>query len=139
MQTDFWTIWRPSLSIHRKYDAFQSVEDTDGLKILLRSTADTSNITVQFPGFVYAYRSTVELAALETINQIEAKEGERTYLASDWTFFIVKNSSYAKQVERASQEIYPADTLIHVALVTSTHLIEVLTNVMPHIVSGWKE
>lgn len=139
MQTDLWTIWRPSLSIHRKYDVFQSVEDPDGLRILLSSTEDTSKITVQFPGSVYAYRSTEELAALETINQIEAKERERTYLASDWTFFVVKNSSYAKQVERASRGIYPADTLIHVALVTGTHLMAVLTSLMPQIVSGWNE
>ena len=139
MQTDHWTIWHPQIPIHRKYDVIGLIENPDRLQILLSSIEDVSQITVQFPGFVYAYRSTVELAALETINQIKATEGKQTYTASDWTFFIVENSSYAKQIERASQGIYPASALIHFVIVAGTCLIEVLTSLMPEIVSGWNE
>lgn len=139
MNPDNWTIWRPKIFVHRKYDVIKLVEDPDGLQMLLSSIENASQITIQFPGFVYAYRSTEELAALETINQIEAKEGDITYIASDWTFFVVENSSYAKHIERASQEIYSASEFIHFAIVADTCLIEVLTSLMPEFFSGWDE
>ncbi len=88
----------------------------------------TKQICVQFPGMVYAYRTRLELAALCTLDKIEDKT--RGFLTSDWTFFVVENSAYAKEIAEESQDIYPFSQLIHFAIVGGQALFEVITDTL---------
>lgn len=96
----------------------------------------TKKICVQFPGMVYAYRNRLELAALCTLDKIEDKT--RGFLASDWTFFVVENSAYAKEIAKESQDIYPFSRLIHFAIVGGQALFEVITDALPIITEDWE-
>lgn len=85
---------------------------------------------------VYAYRTRLELAALCTLDKIEDKT--RGFLTSDWTFFVVENSAYAKEIAEESQDIYPFSQLIHFAIVGGQALFEVITDTLPIITEGWE-
>ena len=118
--------------IYNKYFICKVVDDEDGLQLFHISNDYTKKICVQFPGMVYAYRNRLELAALCTLDKIEDKT--RGFLASDWTFFVVENSAYAKE----SQDIYPFSQLIHFAIVGGQALFEVITDALPIITEGWE-
>lgn len=129
-----WKAWVPHHDLENKYFICKVVDDEDGLQLFLISHDDTKKICVQFPGMVYAYRNRLELAALYTIDKIE--DNTRAYSASDWTFFVVENSSYAKEIAKESQDIYPFSQLIHFAIVGGQALFEVITDTLPVITKG---
>ena len=85
---------------------------------------------------VYAYRNRLELAALCTLDEITDKTG--AFKAADWTFFVVENSIYAKEIAKESQDIYPFSQLIHFAIVGGQALFEVITDALPIITEGWE-
>lgn len=93
-----WKAWIPHRDLENKYFICKIVDDEDGLQLLLISNDYTKKICVQFPGMVYAYRTRLELAALCTLDKIE--DETRGFLASDWTFFVVENSAYAKRLQK---------------------------------------
>ena len=95
----------------------------------------TKKICVQFPGMVYAYRNRFELAALCTLDQIT--DQTRAFEASDWTFFVVENSTYVKEIVEESQGIYSFSQLIHFAVVGGQALFEVITDAIPILTEGW--
>ena len=78
---------------------------------------------------VYAYRNRLELAALCTLDELTDKTG--AFKASDWTFFVVENSAYAKEIAKESHDIYPFSQLIHFAVVGGQALFEVITDALP--------
>ena len=127
-----WKAWIPHHDLENKYFICKVVDDEDGLQLFHISNDYTKKICVQFPGMVYAYRNRLELAALCTLDKIEDKT--RGFLASDWTFFVVENSAYAKE----SQDIYPFSQLIHFAIVGGQALFEVITDALPIITEGWE-
>lgn len=90
-----WKAWIPHHDLENKYFICKVVDDEDGLQLFHISNDYTKKICVQFPGMVYAYRTRLELAALCTLDKIEDKT--RGFLTSDWTFFVVENSAYAKR------------------------------------------
>ena len=132
---EYWKKWLPTIDVARKYYITKLVENNDGLHLLLVSTDDKSKIKIEFPGYVHAHRYTEELAARSTIEAIRDERGE--LIASDWTFFIVENSAYARKIEVDSSEIYTASQLIHFAVVASDSLVEVITYLVPEIFHGW--
>ena len=77
----------------------------------------------------YAYRNRLELAALCTLDELTDKTG--AFKASDWTFFVVENSAYAKEIAKESHDIYPFSQLIHFAVVGGQALFEVITDALP--------
>lgn len=129
-----WKAWIPHHDLENKYFICKVVDDEDGLQLFLISNDYTKKICVQFPGMVYAYRTRLELAALCTLDKIEDKT--RGFLASDWTFFVVENSGYAKEIAKESQDIYPFSRLIHFAIVGGQALFEVITDALPIITEG---
>lgn len=131
-----WKAWIPHHDLENKYFICKVVDDEDGLQLFLISNDYTKQICVQFPGMVYAYRTRLELAALCTLDKIEDKT--RGFLASDWTFFVVENSAYAKEIAKESQDIYPFSQLIHFAIVGGQALFEVITDALPIITEGWE-
>ena len=105
IQTEnIWTAWNPIDTIERKYFACKLIDDEDCIRLYLISTESSQRLTLNFPGMVYAYRSRLEIAALRTINEITDESGHLD--ASDWTFFIIKNSTFAKEIAEDSQGIY---------------------------------
>lgn len=131
-----WKTWIPHYDLENKYFICKVVDDEDGLQLFLISNDYTKKICVQFPGMVYAYRNRLELAALCTLDKIEDKT--RGFLASDWTFFVVENSAYAKEIAKESQDIYPFSRLIHFAIVGGQALFEVITDALPIITEDWE-
>lgn len=129
-----WKAWVPDYDLDRKYFISKAVDDEDGLHLFLISI-DDKKICVQFPGMVYAYRNRLELAALATLDDIADKVG--AFTASDWTFFVVENSAYAKEVAEESQDIYSFSQLIHFAVVGGQALFEIITDALPIITEGW--
>ena len=135
MEND-WNIWIPDDDLEKKYYISKAVDDEDGLRLFLISVDDDKKLCVQFPGMVYAYRNRLELAALATLDKIADKTG--TFKASDWTFFVVEHSTYAKEVAEESQDIYSSSQLIHFAIVGGQALFEVITDALPIITEGWE-
>ena len=131
-----WKAWIPHHDLENKYFICKVVDDEDGLQLFLISNDYTKQICVQFPGMVYAYRTRLELAALCTLDKIEDKT--IGFLTSDWTFFVVENSAYAKEIAEESQDIYPFSQLIHFAIVGGQALFEVITDTLPIITEGWE-
>lgn len=131
-----WKAWIPNQHLEKKYFISKVVDDEDGLQLFLISNDYTKKICVQFPGMVYAYRNRLELAALCTLDEIEDKA--RGFCASDWTFFVVENSTYAQEIATESQDIYPFSQLIHFAIVGSQALFEAITDILPVITDGWE-
>ena len=129
-----WKAWIPHHELENKYFICKAVDDEDGLQLFLISNDYTQKICVQFPGMVYAYRNRLELAALRTLDKIEDKT--RGFSASDWTFFVVENSAYAKEIAKESQGIYSFSQLIHFAIVGGQVLFEVMTDALPVITQG---
>ena len=129
-----WKAWIPHHNLENKYFICKMVDDEDGLQLFLISNDYTKKICVQFPGMVYAYRNRLELAALRTLDKIEDKT--RGFSASDWTFFVVENSAYAKEIAKESQDIYLFSQLIHFAIVGGQALFEVITDALPIIAKG---
>lgn len=131
-----WKVWAPNQDLEKKYYISKVVDDEDGLCLFLISVSNQKKLCVRFPGMVYAYRNRLELAALRTLDTIaEQTEG---FTASDWTFFLVENSAYAKEIAAESQDIYPFSQLIHVAVVAGQALFEVITNTLPILSEGWE-
>lgn len=130
-----WKAWMPYHDLENKYFIHKVVDDEDGLQLFLISNDYTKKICVQFPGMVYAYRNRLELAVLCTLDKIE--DQTRGFWASDWTFFVVENSAYAKEIAKESQGIYPVSQLIHFAVVGGQALFEVITDALPIITEGW--
>jgi len=136
MMENNWKMWIPHYSLENKYFICKAVDDEDGLQLFFISNDYTKKICVQFPGMVYAYRNRLELAALCTLDEITDKTG--AFKASDWTFFVVENSIYAKEIAKESQDIYPFSQLIHFAIVGGQALFEVITDALPIITEGWE-
>lgn len=136
MAENNWKMWIPHYSLENKYFICKAVDDEDGLQLFLISNDYTKKICVQFPGMVYAYRNRLELAALCTLDEITDKNG--AFKAADWTFFVVENSIYAKEIAKESQDIYPFSQLIHFAIVGGQALFEVITDALPIITEGWE-
>lgn len=133
---NIWKAWIPNYHVEKKYFISKINDDENGLQLFLISNDYKEKISVQFPGMVYAYRNRLELAALCTLDKIEDKT--RLFTASDWTFFIVENSTYAKEITNESQDIYSFSQLIHFAIVGGQALFEVITDVLPVITEGWE-
>ncbi len=131
-----WKAWVPNCDLERKYFICKAVDDEDGLHLLLISNDYKKKICVQFPGMVYAYRNRLELAALCTLNEVIDKT--KAFDVSDWTFFVVENSAYAREIAKESQDIYPFSKLIHFAVVGGQALFEVITDALPIITQGWE-
>lgn len=129
-----WKAWIPSHDLEKKYFISKVVDDEDGLQLFLISVDYKKQICVQFPGMVYAYRNRLELAASATLDKITDETGVLT--ASDWTFFVVENSSCAKEIAEESQDIYPFSQLIHFAVVGGQALFEIITDALPVISEG---
>lgn len=136
MAENNWKMWIPHYNLENKYFICKAVDDEDGLQLFLISNDYTKKICVQFPGMVYAYRNRLELAALCTLDEITDKTG--AFKAADWTFFVVENSIYAKEIAKESQDIYPFSQLIHFAIVGGQALFEVITDALPIITEGWE-
>lgn len=126
----------PDYDLEQKYFICKAVDDEDGLRLFLISNDYTKKLCVQFPGMVYAYRNRLELAALCTLDKIEDKT--RAFTASDWTFFVVEHSSYAKEIAEESQDIYSFSQLIHFAVVGGQALFEIITDALPTLSEGWE-
>lgn len=135
MEND-WKAWIPHHDLEKKYFISKMVDDEDGLLLFLISVDYKKKICVRFPGMVYAYRNRLELAALCTLDKIEDKT--RAFTASDWTFFVVENSAYTKEIAKESQDIYSFSQLIHFAIVGGQALFEIITDVLPVITEGWE-
>ena len=133
---NIWKAWIPNYHVEKKYFISKINDDENGLQLFLISNDYTQKICVQFPGMVYAYRNRLELAALCTLDKIE--DTARAFSASDWTFFVVENSAYAKEIAKESQDIYPFSQLIHFAIVGGQALFEVITDALPIITKGWE-
>ncbi len=133
---NIWTVWKPTDIIERKYDIYKFIDDGDDIRLYLRSVDSPQKLTLKFQGMVYAYRNRLELAALCTINEII--DENHNLDASKWTFFIVKNSTFAKSIEEESQGIYPESRLIHFAVVAGSYLMEFITDAMPILTDGWE-
>lgn len=133
---NIWTVWKPTDIMERKYEIYKFIDDGDDICLYLRSVASPQKLTLKFQGMVYAYRNRLELAALCTINEIIDENYNLD--ASQWTFFIVKNSTFAKSIEKESQGIYPESGLIHFAVVASDYLMEFITDAMPVLINGWE-
>ncbi len=132
---NIWTVWNPTNIIERKYFICKLIDDEDSIRLCLISTESSQKLTLNFPGMVYAYRSRLELAALCTINEITDESGQLD--ASDWTFFIIKNSTFVKEIVEDSQGIYSESQLIHFAVVAGESLIEFITDIAPTLTNGW--
>ena len=135
MMENNWKAWIPNYNLENKYFICKTVDDEDGLQLFLISNDYTKKICVQFPGMVYAYRNRFELAALCTLDQIT--DQTRAFEASDWTFFVVENSTYVKEIVEESQGIYSFSQLIHFAVVGGQALFEVITDAIPILTEGW--
>lgn len=131
-----WKAWIPNHDLEKKYFVCKTVDDEDGLHLFLISVDYKKKICVQFPGMVYAYRNRLELAALRTLDKITDKTG--AFKASDWTFFVVENSTYAKEIAEESQDIYSFSQLIHFAVVAGQVLFEIITDALPILTEGWE-
>lgn len=136
MVENIWKAWMPDYDLENKYFICKAADDEDGLHLFLISADYKKKIGVQFPGMVYAYRNRLELAALCTLDEIS--DNTRSFKASDWTFFVVENSTYAKEIGKESQDIYPFSQLIHFAVVGGQALFEVITDALPIITKGWE-
>lgn len=134
---DQWIKWEPNISVQQKYFIKKIVDDESGLYIFLISTEDDSQICIEFPGAVYAYRSMDELSALGTMDHVVDEEGH--FIASDWTFFLVEKSSYAEEIKDSSKGVYSDYNLIHFAVISGESLFEVITDMLPHFIEGWKK
>lgn len=85
---------------------------------------------------VYAYRNRLELGVLSTLDKVVDKPG--TVEASNWIFFVVENSDYAREIAEESQDIYPVSQLIHFVLVGGQALFEVITDTYLLLQKVWK-
>ena len=131
-----WKAWIPAYTLEKKYFVCKAVDDEDGLCLFLISVDDQKKLCVRFPGMVYAYRNRLELAALATLDKIADNAG--AFTASDWTFFVVENSTYAREIAKESQDIYSFSQLIHFAVVGGQVLFEIITDALPILTEGWK-
>jgi hypothetical protein len=135
MVENIWEKWIPNIGVKRKYYIHSIVDNFNGLYVFLFDTDDSSKINVQFPGRVYAYRSVEELAALSYLESVNDKNGN--WMASEWTFFVVQNSSYAREVAKNSYDVYSFDSLIHIAIISGESLFEIITDMLPEVEEGW--
>lgn len=102
---NIWKVWMPDYDLENTYFISKAVDDEDRIHQFLISNDYKKKLCVQFPGMVYAYGNRLELAALATLDKIADEAG--VFTVSDWTFFVVENSTYAKEVAEESQDIYP--------------------------------
>ncbi|MEG2013820.1 MAG: hypothetical protein RR063_11555 [Anaerovoracaceae bacterium] len=100
------------------------------------SVEDKSKIYIEFPGMVYAYRSMDELSALETMDHVVDETGN--FMASDWSFFLVENSSYIDLIKKSSKGVYSDYEFIHFAVISGESLLEVITDMIPKFHQGWE-
>lgn len=132
-----WRQWHPieELDLIPKYYLHGVLDDVDGLRIFLEGFNGESPVTVQFPGYVVSYRCTEEQAAFLTLSKITGQIGCHAF--SSWTFFAVENSPYIQQIAYESQGIYPAQNLMHFAIIHADGILEVITSEPPQICKGW--
>lgn len=131
-----WKAWALDRDLEKKYFVSKLIDDEDGLRLHLVCTGNEKKITLRFPGMVYAYRNRLELAALRTLGEVTEQGDIRT--ASDWTFFIIENSTFSKEIAEESQDIYPFSQLIHFAVAAGQVLVEVITDAIPTLSDGWE-
>lgn len=135
--SQYWKMWVPDceFSLAPRYFMNSVVDNPDGMYIFLSAGEAESRVTIQFPGRVLAYRTSVSLAALRSRmafvdeNQLPIKE--------DPSFLLVENSEYAGSIEWDSQGIFNAHQLVHFVLNAEDGIFEVITELLPKIVQGW--
>lgn len=130
---EVWKKWKPDcgFELKRKYHTEKMIDEEGELCIYLRDLDWTHHVKIEFPGFVHAYRNTEELIQLEYEGVVMDEEGN--YLMSEWTFFIVENSSYQSWAGKESMGIYDPSALVHFAIIDDLTFFEVLTELPPRI------
>jgi len=134
---DQWIKWSPNIPVQRKYYITRIDDNVDGMYVYFVSTEDHSKIRMYFPGIVYAYRTALELSALETLDHVVAEDGH--WMGAEWTFFLVENSSYIDEMINNSKGIYADYDLKHFAVVSGESILEVITEVLPTFIEGWED
>lgn len=128
--TEQWKQWKPREGLAKRYNVRGIIEDHTGLVILLSEEQhDNRGLRISFGYTAGSYRRIDETLCNELIGQLELLHG--THFYSQWTFFIVHNSNYAKWLNEYSLEISNYMGYTHFSFFTSKSLIDVLATQPP--------
>ena len=133
----YWKVWEPhcEFPLAKEYFINSIVDNPDGMYMFLSGADMESHITIQFPGRVLSYRTSVDLACLRS--RMAFVDEKKQTIMEYVPFFFVENSAYAKSIEWDSQGIYKCEQMVHFVLDSSDGIFEVITELAPKICNGW--
>jgi hypothetical protein len=122
-----WQRWEPISGLSEKYYVM-SVEDSFTLfELRLCDVQDpTKQLRVFCHDSVDAYSCAATTARQNTLKRLAAEYGNN--FCTQWTFFMVLNSSYVQQLSAQSHEFYRAQWFSHFVIIGTNMMIEMVNN-----------
>jgi len=125
-----WEQWKPREGLAKRYNIRNITQDSIGLVIVLSEEEhDNRGLRISFGYTAGSYRSIDETLCHALIVDLDRIYGKKFY--SQWTFFIVNNSNYAKWLNEHSAEISDYIGYTHFAILTSEFAIDILATQPP--------
>ena len=134
-QSEEWVQWHPPIAVATKYLTQDIFDRAYGLQIELSDSKDSSNrLLLSFSPRVYAYRSCDETLRYNLIHLLSNRYGESFY--GYWNFFIIKNSSYIRQLALQARGECDLSEAVHYCLLGADLVIDIAATSEPQLMTS---
>ena len=108
-----------------QYDIYQVSEDDKGLVLKLVSEKDGSSLELFWDVLVCGYKNVDESFWFNTLNELMELYDES--FITEHTFFVVKNSSFSREIEHGCMGTIKKEELFHLKIMSSNSIFDVVS------------
>ena len=126
-----WTHWKPTTNVSGRFIIISLILTYDDLTIELSAEDNDTKIKIIFHGNIDAYRCTNESFCSLIFNDLSKKYGDAFY--SNWSFFQITNSEYAKSLSEKSGGWSDEFTFRHFCIIGDDEVVDILARYEPEI------
>ncbi len=128
-----WIRWEPVAGLSEKYSIVSITGKIEGFWIILSSAKpEGKSIRLEFLGTPESYQTTDIHYMSSRMNKLQQQYGATFF--TEWTFFKVLNSEYAKWVSDESFGFIQLEGLLHVVLIGTNSIVDMITPSEPQVI-----
>jgi hypothetical protein len=127
-----WIQWKPIKELSSKYYIKSLVDQIENFKVILTPlNSEKGSVELVFKYGVEAYTKVEESFRVKLIHDLDKKYGINFY--GNWTFFKINNSKYISWLSEQSYQWSDTHSFIHLCLVTSNAVVDIITTYEPKV------
>lgn len=117
-----------------QYDICSVVEDEKGLRLKLVSENDGSLLELYWDCLGFGYKNVDESFWMDTLDKLIGLYGD--FFITQHTFFVVRHSSYAQELEQGGKETIKKEQMFHLKIISSNSIFDIVSWGEPKIRTG---